>query len=408
MAKYRGQFWLKGEEGKAFLGEIKLGKRRSELSLIIPATGKLDRGGFLKSDPLRPVIGVTTCGKRITLTGYFQTFFPHFFAQPRRAKFCINEAFVGLPEDVGKCDPEIETGAITSKPLLEWCGVSSHEVDSAKTWGVEYSPKDSKEIYRDADCAIELGFGAHMKFSTSGASIADSTRIELKAERPLAWSRLFRTLGNILDVVSIGCGDYCRISRAYTVSKDPLYIADYHFHSLFPDSKVELYSQWLFTLSDLPDSAFTKWMEKADELKRARALFFSAKHHKMFTETRVLLLTQAVEAYCRIVHNRDERKQGFLQRHLHQLRKEYAAPISVVFPDGSSRVREVVDFRNEQTHSLKMSSSSKPGDKQLAMEHFLCLILEICFMSQLGISIADMTQIVERSSVYRQLGEVYK
>ena len=93
MAKYRGQFWLKGEKGKAFLGEIKLGKRRSELSLIIPATGKLDRGEFLKSDPLRPIVGVTTCGKRITLTGYFQTFFPHSFSQPRRAKFCINGVF---------------------------------------------------------------------------------------------------------------------------------------------------------------------------------------------------------------------------------------------------------------------------------------------------------------------------
>ena len=74
MKKYRGEFWLKGDEGKPFLGEIKLGKRRSELSLIIPSTGKLDRGEFLRSDPLRPVIGVTTCGKTITLTDYFQTF----------------------------------------------------------------------------------------------------------------------------------------------------------------------------------------------------------------------------------------------------------------------------------------------------------------------------------------------
>ena len=407
MTKYRGEFWLKGEEDKTFLGEIKLGKRRSELSLIVPSTREFDEGEFLKSDPLRPVIGQTTCGKVVTLTDYFQTFFPYSFAQPRRPKFYINKAFVGLPEDIGKCDPEIETAAITSKPLVEWCGVSSHEVDPASTWGVEYSPQDSKEIYRGTDYAIELAYGASMKSSRARASIADNTRIVLKAERPLAWSRLFATLSSILDVVSIGCGDYCRISRAYAVSKTPPYIADYHFHSLFPNSKVSLFTRWLFTLRDLPDSAFTKWMEKEDELKRARALFFSAKHHKMFTETRILLLTQAVEAYCRRVY-KDERKQGYLGRRLHRLCKDYKAPISVVFPDGPSRVREVVDFRNEQTHSLKMSASSKPGDKQLAMEHFLCLILEICFMSQLNISIADMAQIVERSSIYRQLRKLYK
>ena len=156
MKKYKGEFWLEGEEDKTFLGEVELGKRRSELSLIIPASDKPDKGRFLQSDPLRPVLGVTTCGKRITLTDYFQTSFPYSFLQPRCARFCINAAFVGLPDEIGKCDPEIETAAITSKPLVEWCDVSSHEKDPDQIWGVEYSSKDSKEIYRDEDCAIKL------------------------------------------------------------------------------------------------------------------------------------------------------------------------------------------------------------------------------------------------------------
>ena len=86
MKKYRGEFWLAGEEDKTFIGEIKLGKNRSELSLIIPFSDKPDDGSFLQSDPLRPVLGVTTCGKRITLTDYFQAFFPYTFTQPRCAK----------------------------------------------------------------------------------------------------------------------------------------------------------------------------------------------------------------------------------------------------------------------------------------------------------------------------------
>ena len=404
MAKYRGEFWLKGEEDKTFLGEIQLGKRRSELSLIIPSTGKLDRGEFLKSDPLRPVIGVTTCGKRIALTDYFQTLFPQPFIQPRCAKFCINAGFVGLPDEIDKSDPEVETAAITSEPLVEWCGVSSHEVDPDQSWAVKYSPPDPKEIYRDADFTIRLGFGASRKFTRFGASIADGARIVLKSERPLAWSRLFTTLTNVLDVVSIGCSGYCKVSHACAVSKDPPYVADYHFHSLFPDSKIQPFTQWLFALRDLPDSAFTKWMEKARDLQRARALFFSARHHQMFTETRIILLTQAVEAYYRRAH-KDEPN---LEKHLKRLCSEYKTPISVVFPDWTSRVSEVVKFRGQQTHSpLKMPTSSMPGTKQLAIERFLCLILEICFMSQLDIAIADMTQIVERSSVYSQLKELY-
>ena len=404
MKKYKGEFWLAGEEDKSFLGEIRLGKKKSELSLIIPAGDKLDEGKFLQSDPLRPVLGVTTCGKRITLTDYFQVFFPHSFHQPRCAKFCINEAFVGLPSEIGECDPKVDTAVIASKPLVEWCGKNPIEEDSGQIWAARYSPPDSKEIYKDKDCTIQLFFGARMQSSRTSASIDANTCIEIKAEKPLAWSRLFTTLSIVMDVVSIGCGGYCKISRAYAASKDPLFIADYHFHSLYRDAKVPAFPQWLFTLRDLPDSAFTKWMEKADELSRARGLFFSARHHKMFAETRVILLTQAVEAYYRRMY-RDDYK---LSKHLKQLCDEYAAPISVVFPDWQPRVYEVVKFRGQQTHSpIKMPTASmESGDRQ-AIEYFLVLLLESCFMSQLGISTADMTQIVERSFVYSQLKVLY-
>ena len=73
-----------------------------------------------------------------------------------------------------------------------------------------------------------------------------------------------------------------------------------------------------------------------------------------------------------------------------------------------SRTREVVKFRNQQTHSpLKMPTNSMTSDKRLAIEHFLYLSLEICFMSQLDMSTARITQLIERSGYYRQLGEIY-
>ena len=407
MAKYIGEFWLQGEEDKTFTGEIELGKRSSELSLIIPASVGPDGGEFLKSNPLRPVMGVTTCGKRITLINYFQTLLvPSFSAGPRRVKFYINEAFVGLPAEIEKSDPEVKTAAISSEPLVEWCGVSSHTNDPEHSWAVKYSPQPPQEIYREADFAITLGYGASREWTRSGASIVDSARIVLEAEQPLAWSRAYTALANILDAVSIGCSSYCNVYQAHAGSKGPAYLAEYHSHSLFPDSKVPNVTQWLFTLRDLSDSAFTTWMEKADDLKRARAMFFSAKHHQMFIETRILLLTQAVEAYCREVHE-DKDGRGYLASHFRQLCKEYKDPISVVFSDRPSRVREALDFRNDEVHSLKMSSSSRPGDQHLAIEQFLTLVLELCFMSQLGISIADMTRIVEESAIYRQLRKVY-
>ena len=237
------------------------------------------------------------------------------------------------------------------------------------------------------------------------ASIVDSAQIQMNATaRPLAWSRLFTTLANVMDVVSIGCGGYCRISRAYAVSKDPTFIADYHFHSLFPGAKTPRLSRRLFNLRDLTGNAFTKWMEKAGELKHARALFFSAKHHRMFTETRVILLTQAVEAYYRRVY-KDKFK---LIAHLKELCSEYKESISVVFPDWESRVHDAVRFRGQQTHyPLKMPTNSMTSEEQFALERFLCLILEICFMSQLDMSTAHITQLIERSDYYRQLRETY-
>ena len=102
--KYKGEFWLSGEANKTFLGELKLGKRRSELSLLIPISKELDGGTFLHSNPLRPLLGMTTCGKRITLTNYFQTRFPLSFNQPRCAKFFVNEAFINLPHEIASRD----------------------------------------------------------------------------------------------------------------------------------------------------------------------------------------------------------------------------------------------------------------------------------------------------------------
>ena len=69
---------------------------------------------------------------------------------------------------------------------------------------------------------------------------------------------------------------------------------------------------------------------------------------------------------------------------------------------------EVVRFRGQQTHSpLKMPTNSMTSEERIAIEHFLCLILEICFMSQLDMTTARITQLIERSNYYRQLGEIY-
>lgn len=407
MKKYIGEFWLRGEENKTFPGEIEFGKKRSELSLIIPGSNKPDRGEFLKSDPLRPVLGMTTCGKRITLTDYLQVSFPHSFTQPRSARFCINAAFIGLPFEVAECDPEVETATVTSKSLAEWCGKSAIEQDRDEMWAAKYSPPDPEVIYKGADYAITLASRARTESTRTSASITDKTSIELEAGRPLAWSRAFAALSSIMDAVSIGCGSYCRISHSYAASTDPLYIADYHFHSLFQGHKIPPSAQWLFALRDLPNSAFTKWMENAEGLSRARAMFFSAKHHKMFVETRASLLTQAVEFYYRRV--RRPRKDKFkLRSALEDLCGEYHEPISLVFSDLESRVEEVVSYRNGNTHfPLKMTADAMTSGDKLAIEIFLRLLLETCFMSQLDVSIADMTEIVGRSDYYRQLGKIY-
>ena len=125
----------------------------------------------------------------------------------------------------------------------------------------------------------------------------------------------------------------------------------------------------------------------------------------MFSETRVLLLTQAVEAFYR----RSYKDEPNLERHLKRLCAEYEDAISVVFPDWKARVTEIVKFRVQQTHSFaKMPSAAMEGEDRLAIEHFLCLLLEICFMAQLDISKTDLTQLVKGSSYYGQLREVYR
>ena len=406
MAKYKGEFWLKGEEDKTYLGEIKLGKRSSELNLIIPAAKEFDRGRFLQSDPLRPVLGFTTCGKTITLIDYFQVSFPYSFGRPRTAKFCINQAFTGLPAEAASCDPEVEAASITSKPLAEWFGKTAIKKTAEEIWSAKYDAPESIEIYKGTDYTATIEFGITGESSRTSFSIADNPRIELTAERPLPWSRAFTALSNILDAVSIGCGSYCRIYHAYaSSSSDPIYVADFHFHSLFRSHKDPSFVEWFFTLKDLPDTAFAKWMEKAEELKHARSLFFSAKHDKMFVETRAGLLTQAVEVFYRRVHRADDFD---LEAALKDLCSEHSDPISVVFSDIESRVKAAVHYVNATTHHPFMVADAMTSGDKLAVEYFLQLLLEICFMSQLDIPTARITGLVESSHKYRQLKELYR
>jgi hypothetical protein len=94
-----------------------------------------------------------------------------------------------------------------------------------------------------------------------------------------------------------------------------------------------------------------------------------------------------------------------------ELFTKYSSILDLLAPRSIELVKPIIELRNEFTHFPvpQRSSDSNKGRKHslrvIRYNWVLRLLLESCFMQQMGLSIEEIRSSVSRSETYRQMAE---
>lgn len=258
--------------------------------------------------------------------------------------------------------------------------------------------------------------------------------------------RNFITLGvgktvypeHILATVSVNVAEGSSLENSHTVDI-------YHLLDSSRVSGKDVHpALMLFSLPKLGEfypAALNSWFEKASTLKPVYDLYFSTLYNpKMYLEGRFLSLSQALETYHRRVSGGKYLEQqvfetvhsalvevldGFeferdvrntfvgklqyinelsLRRRIKELVLSFGDSIGRYIPSASSFAGRVVDTRNYLTHyNQSLEAGAAQGKDLYDLSEQLELLLELCFLRELGLPDVLRTSIVLEYEGYARL-----
>ena len=207
----------------------------------------------------------------------------------------------------------------------------------------------------------------------------------------------------------------------------------------------------LFTFSDIATraaSVFEAWFTKRDRLQDARTLYLVGLYGKGYIEHRLLALTQGAEAYhhqffpgwymdhapfkadvlapltAAVPSNIDSShrtailarlkfaNEYSLRRRLRDLFDAHGDALSALVQDPGKCISPIVDMRNEFTHFAAPAlgaDARRPGSEHAFRYNWILrLLLESCFLTEIGFTHEEVVELVRRSEMYRQMSRRFQ
>jgi len=195
----------------------------------------------------------------------------------------------------------------------------------------------------------------------------------------------------------------------------------------------------LFTLPEIAgheESCFRNWFTKADWLDPVCALYFGTLYNpSRYLELNFLTFIQAVEAYHRRASDETDRPpdehaarmktildaapaehRGWLReklrysnelslrRRLKRLFSQFSYLLDDLIPDRGTTISEICENRNYLTHyDATLKSRAASGTRLLLLVEVLKLLLQACFLRELGLPDATIQEFVGRSRSVRMI-----
>ena len=449
-----GQWWVPTDPDRKWVGTLRFDKRSGAVLNVTIPTDSINLEPSL--NPRDLIHGRTTQGRAVTLLRCFErSTTAGLPGVPRALEVYANAVIQGFHCD--ESDPLISTASVSLSHLREWLGRPGMKADFSASPGmmVRYTTQSPIVVCQGRGFSVSLRPTASSSFGRYETSMREEVRFEITSDAPTPLSELDAVVQACRDFISIACMDYSETveyslipatseaSAGGTYHAVPIYSSRERNPSSLPDM--------LFRFADLEPRAsemLGAWLQQAEQLRYARALYFSGVYGKGFVEGKLLALTQAVEAFHRrfypglyIDKERFDKevlkpltdaipsaagaelrdsiasRLKFANEHsqrkrLRMLFSECMPVLRVLAETPKNWVDLIVDQRNNFTHFPAESNSTNGQDSSservLLYNWLLRLLLEACFMKVMGFTPEQILSIASRSGTYRQIAQRFR
>ncbi len=344
--------------------------------------------------------------------------------------------------------------------LNRWIGISGLKVSHGKKVGifdVKYRPQRALVIKPNADLKVSLYSGVDvLSRGRSELNLKEIVNLEIETRIPQPYSTykiLFRT---IQDFFTIACHTPAMPVTISVQLKDGqqepnqlLFKTPYYSES----TAHPRFDDFLFGFHDVKNNLrkiLSNWIRKAEKLHLIRDLYLAGLHQsEEFLTSKFLLFAQAVEVYHRVFREegyideasykkhvlenlrsalpvdapikmkakhkqkwRDFRSsfegklghlyQYSLSKRLKLLAKEFGKAIDHFIPNAKGMMQEIAEYRNYFTHfGDDRIKNALEADKLLKYTEVLKLMLELCFLKEMGIDGDELYRLVSRNLDYQ-------
>jgi hypothetical protein len=401
-----------------------------------------------------PVIqGMTTSGKKITLTDCFEAGSTIGSGGFPTARYRANIAFVGehfnTPSDILLSDLTVEY-----QHLREWTcvqGLSYSETPGPpKGFQYAYAIPDSIIFNLPAleEMEFEISFSCNIGYKRDEVKLREQAWCEMTPKQPLSFKNYERAIFGMQDFLAFAVAHPVRPLSLYGTVANGTYFIEFDGEKIARNTTVSIYFSvrrvpgdteilhpviMMFPLDSVKERVGTlvdNWFVKRESLRPVFDLFFAVlKGTDLYSENRFLFTIQALETYHRRVnqlddaarekHNQrvqnivdlvpDEDKEfvqgklryGYepsLQTRLTKLIKKHKRAAALFISNPWTFAEKCVTTRNYLTHyepSLKdkaVTNSSELYD----LSQDLKLLLELCLLEEIGFSPEEIENLTRK------------
>lgn len=455
--EHDGIWWDPRDPDQRWPGTVRFEPGQGTILTIRTDSEKPEPFGTLREYEL--IYGVASNGLPITLLHCFdRSSQGSLFTTGRRLEILANELITGMHCE--STDPTLSLATVKLAHANEWWGQSGFEQVPGiglPDQAVRYRTREPIAVYKDR-FQVSIRPYATGSFSAHRVLMEESIAFEIKSEMPLPLSDFEEVASACSDFLSIACATLCK-TEAFTLlpprSSDERPRLGHRYtvpHLKNRGEEGHRGIDMLFRFSDIkerPETAFAAWFDKMDSLKDARTLYKVGLYGGGYIEHRLLALTQAAEAYHRRffsgLYMDDERfkadvlvplsaaipsnieashrdaikarlrfaNEVSLRRRLQELFKAHSAALTILAPDAEKQVSSIVDMRNQFTHfpvpdSHREDKNHAGRDKSLFYFYLLRLLLEACFLTEMGFEQEKIVAFVQRSDEYSQMARRFR
>ena len=427
--RHDGIWWDPKDPAEQWVGTLRWDRKKgAALTLIIPRSRP---DPFAKEHGRDVLWGTTTDGTPITLIRAYHRSGPSLWGlSPHRVGIFANRLLVGFYADA--VDPLVTSASVKFDHLGEWWGRSNIQANLDKLPEVEVrgGPTPALELFESDGWRISLQHSPAWSVGDRKARLKDVATLELRSATPQPLSEFQRRIAIFGDLLSLATFNYCVTTSCKVVpAVDDGRWESATFHAIPRYKGRERRSILMFTVLRFRDieprlrDVMGRWFS-ANTLHDVRALYLIGVYGGGVLETKLLALTQAVEAFHRrfcgngrymeqcdfetnilpvlkaAIPKKKVSSSHYLSlkaklewgnelsqsRRMSELVAKHAESLSVIVDSPKKWVRPLLDHRNVFTHfPHPWPEETDEDDRVLGYNWFLRMLLEVLLPRRDGI-----------------------